>query len=190
MRTFGTMLCLTVTLAAGARVEAQRTTGPADRAARQLLIDLERAEAEAALQAAILRRDAFIVSQMAAATRELHDFQKSVAVQKAVDRVDAAARRAAERPPADLETIRIIGKAKESLETAKERGFSADFVALERELQQASRDLQPRVFRDILDMQKLRASLGDLQSRVGRMTQELDAATGEVLAATLEDARE
>jgi hypothetical protein len=183
-------LLLLVVLAFGSNAWGQPSFGPPDRAARQLIADLERVEADAAVSAAVLRRDAFVVAQMAAATRELHDFQKSVAVQKALDRVDAAGRRAAERPPADLEVIRIVKKAKESLETAKERGFSTDFAALEQGIDRASRDLQPWVFRDILAMQKLRAALGDVQSRVGRMTQDLDAATGEVLASTLEDARE
>lgn len=179
---------LLLTLAAGSTAEAQRYAPP-DRAARQLLADLEQVEAEATASAATLRRDAFIVAQMAAATGDLHDFQKSVAVQKALDRVNEAGRRASERPAANVEVIRLLRKAKSSLEDAKERGFSTDFVALEREIETISRDLQPWVFRDILDMQKIRLALGEVQARVSRMTQDLDAATGEVLASTLEDAR-
>ena len=174
----------------GTSLEAQRHGGPPDRAARQLLIELQQLESEAATNVAILRRDAFVVAELASAARELSDFQKSVAVQKALDRVDAAGRRASERPAADPEVIRLLRKAKASLEDAKERGFSTDFVALERQIDEVSRDLQPWVFRDILDMQKLRAALGDIQTRVSRMTQELDTATGEVLASTLEEARE
>jgi hypothetical protein len=183
-------MVILLTAVVGTTSEAQRSFGPPDRAARQLLADLEQAEIEATASAAVLRRDAFVVAQMAAATGELRDFQKSVAVQKALDRVDAAGRRATERPAAHPEMIRLIRKAKSSLEDAKERGFSTDFAALEREIDTISRDLQPLVFRDILDMQKIRFALGEIQGRVSRMTQDLDAATGEVLASTLEDARE
>jgi citrate synthase len=182
------MLLATVSLPSIA--EAQRAAWAPDRAARELAADLEQVEAEAATNAAVLRRDAFIVAQFAAASGALQDFQKNAAVQKALDRVDAAARRAAERPQAEPEVFRIIRKAKTSLDDAKERGFSTDFAALQRDVETASRDLQPWVFRDIIAMQKLRVALADVQSRVSRMTQDLDAATGEVLASTLEDARE
>lgn len=181
---------LSFVLSVGAVAEAQRAYVPPDRAARQLIAELEQLEIESTAHVAALRRDAFVVAQLAAATRELGDFQKSVAVQKALDRIDAAGRRASERPAADPEMIRILRKAKSSLEDAKERGFSTDFVALERDIEIASRDVQPWVFRDIIAMQKLRIALGEVQTRVGRMTQELDAATGEVLASTLEEARE
>jgi hypothetical protein len=183
-------LLILATFAIAPAADAQRAAWAPDRAARQLAADLEQVEIESAANAAVLRRDAFVVAQLTAAARELQDFQKSAAVQKALDRVDAAGRRASERPPADLEVLRIIRKAKASLEDAKERGFSTDFVALQRDIETASRDLQPWVFRDIIAMQKLRVALADVQSRVSRMTQDLDAATGEVLASTLEDARE
>ncbi|MBI2213633.1 MAG: hypothetical protein HYU52_08295 [Acidobacteria bacterium] len=189
MKSIPTLVIL-LTLSAGTAAEAQRSLGPPDHAARQLLANLEQVEEESTASAAALRRDAFIVAQMAAASGELRDFQKSVAVQKALDRVNAAGRRASERPPANVEMIRLLRKAKSSLEDAKERGFSTDFAALEREIEITSRDLQPWVFRDILEMQKIRIALSEIQERVSRMTQDLDAATGEVLASTLEEARE
>lgn len=184
------LLTLLVLLATSPVAEAQRRPGPPDRAAQQLLADLEQVEADAAANAAVLRRDAFVVAQMAAASGALRDFQKNAAVQKALDRVDEAGRRAVSRPAAEPEMIRILRKAKESLQGAKERGFSTDYEALQREIELSSRDLQPWVFRDIIAMQKLRVALADVQGRVSRMTQDLDAATGEVLASTLEDARE
>jgi len=182
------LFLVSFTLASAA--EAQRAGWAPDRAARQLASDLEQVEAEAAAHTAILRRDAFVVAQMAGASGELRDFQKNAAVQKALDRVDAALRRATERPSAEPEMIRLIGKAKTQLTDAKERGFSTDFDALQRNLETASRDIQPWVFRDIINMQKLRATLGEVQRRVGRMTEDLDAATGELFASSLEDARE
>ena len=181
---------LLATLAIGTTIEAQRSQPRMPgRAAMQLLAELEQLETEAAGNVAALRRDAFIVAQLAAATGELRDFQKSVAVQKALDRVDASGRRASERPSAHPEVIRLLSSAKAKLTKAREQGFSTDFPALERDLDTISADIQPWVFRDILEMQKLRMALAEIQERVGRMTRELDAATGEVLVSTLEEAR-
>jgi len=186
MRT--TLYLLLCAVAFGVTIEAQQPRDPRS-AATQILMQLERLEAEAAVRVAELRRDAFIVAQLAGAAGDLRDFQKNIAIQKALDRVEAAGNRAVDKPVAHPEVLRLLSAARARLEQAREQGSSADFPALERDLSRISSEIQPYVFRDILEMQKLRLALGDIQSRVGRMTQDLDAATGEVLASTLEQTR-
>src|SRR5947207_2239514 len=66
----------------------------------QFGFQLDRLEQSMKDRAAAIRRDAFLVSQLTAASGELDDFQRNAALQKARERVLAAQRRARENPPA------------------------------------------------------------------------------------------
>ena len=66
-----------------------------------LMFGVEQYTAQLQDLSAAVKRDAFIVAQMVAATGELHDeFQKHNALEKAHDHVEAALRRATDNPPA------------------------------------------------------------------------------------------
>src|SRR2546423_1556253 len=77
---------------------------------QSLGFQLERLEALMRDRAAAIRRDAFLVSQVVAATGEVDDFQRNAALQKAHDRVSAAQRRARENPVAALQTLTALSQ--------------------------------------------------------------------------------
>ncbi len=187
------LLCSMLMIVGAVSLVAQEPPSRDSRAvaamANQVLSQLERVEAETTVRSAIVMRDAFIMAQLAAASGELNDFQKGVAIQKAIDRVREASRRAAEKPMAPPELTRLLGKATAELEKAKDQGLSSDYTALVRNLAEISQDVQVLAFRDLRDLQKIRLGLGDIQARVNRMTEDIDKATGELLASTLDLAR-
>jgi hypothetical protein len=142
-------------------------------------------DTEVRLLAQGLRRDAFIVVQLMAAGRELTDFQRQVALQKAADRVQAASRKAFDKPPADGRTIQILERLTERLEKARDQGLSADVDAVRADLLRGAGQIQHIVFIDLADLQRIRKLYGEIQARNGATIVDFDDALGEALAAAL-----
>jgi hypothetical protein len=142
-------------------------------------------DTEVRLLAQGLRRDAFIVVQLMAAGRELTDFQRQVALQKAADRVLAASRKAFDKPPADGRTIQILERLTERLEKARDQGLSADVDAVRVDLLRGAGQIQHIVFIDLADLQRIRKLYGEIQARNGTTIVDFDDALGEALAAAL-----
>ena len=73
-----------------------------------LSAQIDRMESDIRNKSAALRRDAFIVSQVTSAVGELDDFQRTVAVDKARDHIEAAFKRAGENPVAPRSTFDFL----------------------------------------------------------------------------------
>src|SRR5947207_8618276 len=82
-----------------------------------------------------VKRDAFIVAQMVAATGELHEqFQKHVALEKAHDHIDAAFRKATEMPPASQVVITAVSQANDIVNHWRDNASSADLNDITRQV--------------------------------------------------------
>ena len=152
----------------------------------QLGFQLERLEATMRERAQAIRRDAFIVAQMTAATGELEDFQRNAAMSKARDRIGAARRRAFEQPPAAPQTMTAISQSLDLIDTAQRQASTADLGALRRDLLRQTRVVQQILFRELQESRADRQAMTDLQSRLNRMATELDGAMDEALGSTFE----
>ncbi|HWW59755.1 MAG TPA: hypothetical protein VN181_00170, partial [Thermoanaerobaculia bacterium] len=150
---------------------------------------LERFEADLRADAVALKRDAFIVAQVMIGIGELRDFQQNSAIQKALDRIEAAQIRAGDKPPANPRVAQILGAMREDLLDARKQGTMADMPALGRALSRRARDLRVMLFHELDDIRRARQVLADLQTRVARLTTEVDDAMGEALGATFDDVR-
>jgi len=170
-------LCLLISTTAF----AQRTSSP--------LGQLERFEADLRAEAAALKRDAFVVAQVMIGIGELRDFQPNTAIQKAIDRIDAAQIRAGEKPPAHPRVFQVLSAMREDLLDARKQGTMADMQDLERKLSRRARDLRIVLFHELDDIRRSRQVLSDLQTRVARLTTEIDDAMGEALGATFDNVR-
>jgi uncharacterized NAD(P)/FAD-binding protein YdhS len=139
--------------------------------------------------AAAVRRDSFIVSQLAAAAFALDDFQKSVAIQKAADRVDDALKRAIDKPPAPQSTVDLLNAVRDAIAHAKQQGFSADLKDLQKLIAKRTEEMQRVLFREIDEARRERQTLIDLHTRLQRLSDAIDAAMSEALASTFDSMR-
>lgn len=142
-------------------------------------------DTEVRLLAQGLRRDAFIVVQLMAAGKELTDFQRQVALQKAVDRVTAANRKAAEKPPADGRTVLVLQRLTDLVDKAQDQGLSADLGALRVEILRGAGQVQHNIFVDLRDLRSIRKLYGEIQARNGNTIVDFDEALVEALASAL-----
>jgi hypothetical protein len=149
----------------------------------------ERFEADLRAQAIALKRDASIVSQAMAAIGSLEDFQPNTAIQKALDRIEAAQVRAGEKPAASPRTQASLAGMHAELVKARLQGTMVDMRDLRRELLRRAVDMQAMLARDFNEIRKQRQILADLQTRVARLTTEVDDSMGEALSAAFENAR-
>ena len=152
----------------------------------QLGIQLDRMEQVMKERAAAIRRDAFLVSQLAAATGELEDFQRNAALQKAHDRVGAAQRRARENPPAAPEVQTALSQTVDLIEHAQQQAATADMVTLKRDILRNTHVVQRALFRELQDSRADRQAMTELQSRLSRMSTDLDQALDEALGSTFD----
>jgi hypothetical protein len=159
---------------------------PSTRRLGLLGVQIDRMEAELRGKTAALRRDAFIVSQVVAAAGELDDFQRNTALQKARNHIQDALKRAADNPPAGRPTVENLESQRDLIEHAKQQGATADISALKRELMKRSHFLQRTLFRELDDARRDRQLLSDLQTRLSRMTSDLDEALSEALGSTFD----
>ncbi len=151
-----------------------------------LAMQVDRVDAEIRAKSAAVRRDAFIVSEVVAAVGGLDDFQRTVAVEKARDHVNAALRRASENPVAAQTTFTALRKSFDAVERTRQQGATADIPALKRELLNQDHFIQQTLFTELDDVRKDRQTLSDLQSRLSSMTNDMDNALAEALGSTFD----
>lgn len=163
------------------RAEVVRPSGLA-----QLGFQLDRLEQILKDRAAAIRRDAFLVSQLAAATGDLEDFQRNAALQKARDRVEAAQRRARDNPPAALQVQTALSQTFDLVEHARQQSGTADLPALKRDILRTTHVIQQVLFRELQESRADRQVMTDLQSRLSRMSTDLDQALDEALGSTFD----
>jgi len=151
-----------------------------------LSIQLERLEALQRDRSAAIRRDAFLVSQLVIATASLDDFQRNAALQKALEAIDAAQRRARENPAASPFTATALSKSFDLVKQAQQQGASADIPTLKRDILRQTHFIQQELFKELQESRADRQAMTDLQARISRMATELDQALGEALGATFD----
>ena len=181
-------LCICVVLIA-ASVSAQERRGVVVRppvSSGFLGPIIDRMEGESRAKTAAVRRDAFIVSQIVAASGELDDFQRNVAMEKAHDRVEAAMKRARENPIAPRQTFELLDRVRDLVDKARQEGATADIPSLKREMMKQNHFMQQTLFTELDDVRKDRQTLSDLQSRLSSITNDIDNALGEALGATFD----
>ena len=152
----------------------------------QLGFQLDRMEATMKDRSAAIRRDAFIVSQVIAGIGGLDDFQRNAALQKLRDRIDAAQRRARENPAAAMQTLTALSQMMDLVQRAREQGATADLPALERDLLRHTHFIQQILFREVQESRADRQVMTELQSRLSRMSTDLDQAFDEALGSTFD----
>ena len=136
--------------------------------------------------AAAIERDASIVAQLVAATRDLQDFQKLAAVQKAHDRVEAALKRAQENPRAGQATIDTLDGLVQTLQAARQQGTMADPDALRREILERTHFIQRTLFDELDVARGERMALVDAQSKISQMSASLESAMLQALGTTFD----
>lgn len=152
----------------------------------QLAFQLDRLEQLMKDRSAAIRRDAFIVSQVVAGMGSLDDFQRNAALSKAHDRVQAAQRRARDNPAAAPETMTALSQTMDLIEHAQNQAATADFPALKRDMMRNTHIIQRVLFRELQESRADRQAMTDLQSRLSRMSTDLDGAMDEALGSTFE----
>jgi hypothetical protein len=139
---------------------------------------LARYESRLRRLAAEVKRDAFIVSQLAAAVGELNDFQQTIAISKAGDRIAVAQKRANEDPVAPISTQQMLAFLQDPLiKHAREQGTMADTSAVRREILLRSAGVQSDLFRELDSARTERQALVALDQQLnGAMVEALGAA--------------
>jgi hypothetical protein len=165
---------------------AQRTEVVRPSGLAQLGFQLDRLEQLQKDRAAAIRRDAFLVSQLAAAVGDLEDFQRNAALQKTHDRVQVAQRRAREHPPALPQVQTALSQTLDLIEHAQQQAATADFPALKRDILRNTHVVQQVLFRELQESRADRQVMTDLQSRLSRMSTDLDQALDEALGSTFD----
>jgi len=131
-------------------------------------------------------RDAFIVSQMMQAVRELHDFQKLIAVEKALDRINASIQRATEDPAASLQTLTALNSLQETFKHAREQGTMADAEALQKEILEQTHFIQRELFRELDVAREERKNLAELIGKLHQVNADLESAMIDALGSTFD----
>jgi hypothetical protein len=138
------------------------------------------------LMAKGISRDAFIVAAMVRASRDLHDFQRNAAMQKALDRVKEAQQRAAAEPPAGPRTLDALNSIETDLRKARESVSSADTGALAKMIIERSYFIQYDLFEHLERARFERVYLTDVQKRLSDLNLELETAMVEAIGSTVE----
>lgn len=133
-----------------------------------------------------VQRDAYIIGQMVHATRDLQDFQKLAAVEKALDRTQAALKRAAERPAAGMDTMTALNRIAGALRQARQQGTMADPPALAKLIVEQTHFIQRDLFRGMEQARAERLALTDIQNKVTALNLGLEAAMQEAISSTFE----
>jgi len=133
-----------------------------------------------------IKRDAFIVGQMVLAARDLPDFQKIAAVQKAIDRVEAATKRAAEDPPAGGDTMVALSHIDDEVRHAREQGTMADTEALAKTIIDQTHFIERDLFRAVALARDERESLTRMQTKITEVNLDVEASMLAALNSTFE----
>jgi hypothetical protein len=133
-----------------------------------------------------LKRDAFIVAQLVHTVGELEDFQKTVAIEKALGRIDAALKRASEKPVAPPGTMENLESVRELLLKTRQQGGLADLADVRRQILRRTDALQHQLFNQLQEARKQRQTLNDLETRLRRVSDDLDAGMIDALGSTFD----
>ena len=136
-----------------------------------------------------IKRDAFIVAQVALAAGELQDFQQSVAIQKAIDLITTAQVRAGQQPPAPASIAGALNELHETLVHARDSGAGADMDALRTDVLRRASRLQAYLFYEVRGARNERMMLTELQHRAAEVGGQLDDALVDALGAAFDTAR-
>ena len=146
---------------------------------------IERFETRVRLLSASVRRDAYIVGQLAAAGRALNDFQNNVAISRAIDRVNAALKRASENPAAPAVTIAAINNVKNHLVRAQDNAAMVDLAAEQKFIFEQTHVVSVELFGELEQTRRERQALADFLAKLQAIANELDSATTDALGSTL-----
>ena len=136
---------------------------------------------------AAVKRDAFIVAQMVAATGELREeFQKHVALEKAHDHIEAAFRKASENPPAPGPVMTAVSQANDIVNHWRDNASSADLNDIQRQVLAKTADIQPVLFRELDDVRRNKVALKELLTKLNAAGDVLDEAMNDALVSTLD----
>jgi hypothetical protein len=150
------------------------------------LILIERYAGRLQRLAADVKRDAFIVSQVVQGSGELNDFQKMIAVQKALDRVEAAIKRAGEDPPASTFTRTALSQTKDALLHGRDQGSAADLPSLQRLMIEKTHVPYIDLFKELDMARRERQALVDVQTKLAQINQDIDGAMVDALGSTFD----
>jgi hypothetical protein len=139
--------------------------------------------------AAGVSRDGFIVARVVEAVGVLHDFQVNVAIQRSIDIVEVAHKRAVQDPVAPYEILRTIESVQALLAHAREQGSAVDLELLTKEIFDKTKSIQLILFREVDALSRERAQLSELEGKLMQSSQLLDAAMVEALSSTFEYVR-
>lgn len=147
---------------------------------------IQRYEARLRQLSTAVKRDAYIVGQLADATRMLNDFQNAVALIRALDRVNAALRRASESPATAVTTLDALTSVKSHLTRAKESPGIADLEAEQKFIARQTHVIAVELFRELDQARRERQTLAELQARLQAIGNELDSGMTDALGSTLQ----
>ncbi len=136
-----------------------------------------------------IRRDAFIVTQMVAAARDLQGFDKAAAIDAALERSAAATKRAIENPPSSPQALSAIRKIDDALRRAQENVANSDLGELARTIRLQTAVVQHDLVDAVENARRERNHLADVQKRIVEMSSDLDAATVDAIAASMDFVR-
>jgi hypothetical protein len=154
------------------------------------LVSLHQSEERVDFMAAALRRDSFIVAQLVKGIGDLNDFQVNAAIQKALDRVEAARKRASEAPQASPSTMTAISKINDALEHGRQQGATTDVEALKTEMLRQTHFVQQELFSEVALVLRERQALSSALAKLNQMNAQLDGAMVEALGSTFEFVKE
>lgn len=136
-----------------------------------------------------IRRDAFIVTQMTAAARDLQGFDKAAAIESALKRSEAATKRAIENPPAGAQTLSAVRKIDDALRHAQANIATADLTELARMVRLQTAVVQQDLVDAVEQVRRERNNLAEAQKRIIEMSSDLDAATVDAITASMDFVR-
>lgn len=152
-----------------------------------LAVTVQRYEIRLKGLTASIRREAFIVGHLVQAVKELQGFQKSIAIERALDRVLEAEKRAAEDPPAPRPISESLLFIRQLLDHARDQGTMADMEALQKEVMLRSHDIQyDWLFREVSAAEKERRALTEIQMKLATLGSDLDGAMTDALGTTFD----
>lgn len=150
------------------------------------LMLIERYATRLQVLSAAIKRDAFIVSQIVQGLGELKDFQKNAALSKALERVEAAQKRAGEDPKATLQTLTAIEKVHAAVKQAQHQGSTADIEALRRNILEQTHFIHIELFKGLDLARRERQALVDTQTKLAQVSQDIDGSMMEALNSTFD----
>jgi predicted DNA-binding protein len=136
-----------------------------------------------------ISRDSFIVVEIVHAAGDLEDFQVNIAVQKALDRVNEAYKRASQNPQASPFFLQTLNGLQITLRHARDQGSMADLVALRKELMLRGGLLQTELFRELDAGRRERQQLVLNYTKLQQLDQQLESSLIESLGTMFEFVR-